>query len=189
MLMVKKSQSLKINRAAADRVISFAGLLIAAGLLFASLALIWTSSFIHSQVSNQLTPQRIFLPEENSPAFKALSEEDQAAVKPYAGQQVTTGAQAAVFANNYIAAHIQNIGGGKTYSELSTESRANPDDAEAAAKVETIFRGETLRGTLLTAYAFDTIAVVAKIAAYAAAILAAVFIVLSFLGFRHANKQ
>ena len=187
MLMVKKSQSLKINRAAADRVISFAGLLIAVGLLFASVALIWTSSFIHSQVSNQLTPQRIFLPEADSPAFKALSEEDQAAIKPYAGQQVTTGAQAAVFANNYIAAHIQNIGGGKTYSELSTISRANPEDTAAAAKVESVFRGETLRGTLLTAYAFDTISVVAKIAAYVAAALAGVFILLSFLGFHHAK--
>lgn len=185
--MVKKSSSLSINRATVDRVVSFTGLLIAAGLLFASVALVWTHNFIHGQVSDQLSAQRIFLPSENSPAFTSLSDEDQAAVRPYAGQQVTTGAAAAVFANNYIAAHIKDMGDGKTYSELSNEARANPDDAALAAKVDSVFRGESLRGTLLNAYAFDTMAIVAQIAALAAAVLAVFFVFLSLLGFRHAK--
>lgn len=185
--MAKKSSSLSINRATVDRVVSFTGLLIAIGLLFASVALTWTHAFIHGQVSDQLSAQRIFLPAEDSPAFTSLSDEDQAAISPYAGQQVTTGAAAAVFANHYIAAHIKDMGGGKTYSELSNESRANPDDTALAAKVDSVFRGESLRGTLLNAYAFDTMAVVAQIAAVVAAILAAFFLLLSLLGFRHAK--
>ena len=34
----------------------------------------------------------------------------------YAGQQLTTGAQAEAYANHFIAVHLQEIGGGKTYS-------------------------------------------------------------------------
>lgn len=174
-----------MKRSVIDKVISSIGLLLAAVLLIASAVLFYTYNFIHSQVNDQLAPQNIVLPAEDSPAFKALSQTDQDAIRPYAGQQVTTGAQAAVFANNYIAAHIQTIGGGKTYSELSTESRANPDDAALAGKVETVFRGETLRGTLLTAFAFDSMAVVAKYVAVGALIAGVVFAFLSFLGFKH----
>lgn len=164
------------------------GLLLAAVLVVASAALFYTYNFIHAQVSDQLTPQNITLPAKDSPAFKALSQEDQDAIAPFAGQQVTTGQQAAVFANHYIAAHIKTIGGGKTYSELSTESRANPDDKALAGKVETVFRGETLRGTLLTAYAFDSMAVVAQFAAYAALVAGFILTLLSLLGFQHAEK-
>lgn len=177
-----------MKRSVIDKVISSIGLLLAAVLLIASAVLFYTYNFIHSQVHDQLAPQNIMLPAEDSPAFAALSQTDQDAVRPYAGQQVTTGAQAAVFANNYIAAHIQTIGGGKTYSELSTESRANPDDKALAGKVETVFRGETLRGTLLTAFAFDSMAVVAFYVSVGALIAGIVFALLSFLGFKHAKK-
>jgi len=187
--MVKKSsQSVKINRSTVDQVVSWAGLCIAVGLVLAAIALAWTHTFIHGQVSDQLSSQKIFFPEKDSAAFKALDTGDQEAIEPFAGQQLATGAGAEVFANHYIAAHIQSIGGGKTYSELSNISRENPDDKAAAAKVDTVFKGETLRGTLLNAYAFDTMAFVAQLASYGAAILAAILFFLSFLGFRHAKK-
>ncbi len=176
-----------MKRSVIDTVISSIGLLLAAVLLIASAVLFYTYNFIHTQVYDQLSPQNIVLPAADSPAFKALSQVDQDAVAPYAGQQVTTGAQAAVFANNYIAAHIQTIGGGKTYSELSTESRANPEDKALAGKVETVFRGETLRGTLLTAFAFDSMAVVAKYVSIVALVAGILFGVLSLLGFQHAQ--
>ena len=38
----------------------------------------------------------------------ALEKTDRDAVSAYAGQQVLTGAQAKVFADNYIAAHLKN---------------------------------------------------------------------------------
>jgi hypothetical protein len=77
------------------------------------------------------------------------------------------------------------MAGGKTYAELSTESRANPDDTELAGLVQTVFRGETLRGLLLNAYAFGTMGVIAGYAAIAAFVGAGVFVLLSVLGFVH----
>lgn len=176
-----------MKRSIIDKVISSIGLLLAAVLLIASAVLFYTYNFIHTQVHDQLAPQNIVLPAKDTPAFTSLSQKDQDAIRPYAGQQVTTGAQAAVFANNYIAAHIQSIGGGKTYSELSNESRANPEDKVLAGKVETVFRGETLRGTLLTAFAFDSMAVVAKYVAIGALVAGIVFAFLSLLGFKHSK--
>ena len=49
---------------------------------------------------------------------------------------------------------------------MSTKAQANPDDQKLAGQVQTLFRGETLRGLLLNAYAFDTMAKVALIAAW-----------------------
>ena len=55
------------------------------------------------------------------------------------------------------ALHLRESLGGKTYSELSSASRADPDDTELADQVQTAFRGETLRGLLLTSFAFWTL--------------------------------
>lgn len=51
-----------------------------------------------------------------------------------------------MFAEHDIAIHPQDTAGGKTYSEVSALSRANPADANLAAQVQTLFRGETPRG-------------------------------------------
>ncbi len=86
----------------------------------------------------------------------------------YAGQQLTTGPQAEVYADHFIANHLKVIGGGKTYAQLSAESIAQPGNAKLAAQVATVFKGETLRGLLLNAYAFGTMGMIAGIAAIAA---------------------
>lgn len=177
-----------MKRSALDKLISSTGLLVAVVLLAASAGLYYTYQFVHGEVKSQLTPQNIVLPAADSQAFTALSPEDQDAVRPYAGQKVTTGAQAKVFADHYIGAHLKTIGGGKSYSELSTESRANPDDIAMAKKVDQVFRGETLRGMLLNAYAFDTMAVVAMYASIGALLAGVGLIFLALLGFRHAQK-
>lgn len=177
-----------MKRSTIDKVISSMGVLLALALLAASAGLFFTYNFIHGEVSTQLSSQNITFPAQDSPAFAALPQESQDAIEPYAGQQLTTGAQAQIFADHYIGVHIDQIGGGKTYSELSTESRAAPDDAALAGKVETVFRGETLRGILLNAYAFDTMATVAKLAAFGALLAGIVLLILSFFGFQHAKK-
>jgi hypothetical protein len=76
-------------------------------------------------------------------------------------------------------------GGGKTYAQLSTEAMAQPNNAKLAAQVETVFKGETLRGLLLNAYAFGTMGTIAALAAF---IAAAVMLILSGLGFMHALR-
>ena len=51
-----------------------------------------------------------------------------------------------------------------------------------------MFKGETLRGLLLNAYAFGTMGMIAGIAAIAAFIAAAVILILSGLGLMHARR-
>ena len=182
-----KNKTVKIHRSTIDNLVSTAGLFIAIGLVLAAGALFWAHDFIHSQVTEQLSAQRIFFPEANTPAIDSLNAEDRQAVSMYAGQQLTTGAQAEVFANHYIRAHLDGIAGGKTYGEVSNLSRANPEDVKLKAQVDQLFKGETLRGTLLNAYAFDTMAVIAKMIAIGALILSGVLLVLSILGYRHAR--
>ena len=60
----------------------------------------------------------------SNPEFKALPKADAAAMGQYAGQQMTTGAQAQTYADNFIAYHLSLIGGGKTCSQLATLSMA-----------------------------------------------------------------
>jgi len=177
-----------MKRDVVDKVISSMGLLMTAVLLIASAALFFTASFISGEVKTQLGSQNISFPAKESAAFTSLSRESQDAIAPYAGQTMTTGAQAKVFADHYIAEHLEKIGGGKTYSELSAESMANPDDTALAGKVETVFRGEMLRGILLNAYAFGTMGLVAEFAAIGAAIAGAILLIFSLLGFSHAKK-
>jgi hypothetical protein len=109
-------------------------------------------------------------------------------MRQYAGQQLTTGAQAETYADHFIAVHLREIGGGKTYAQLSAQAQVNPTDTKLAAAVDTMFKGETLRGLLLNAYAFGTMATIAGIAAIAAFIGAAIMLLLSGLGLRHSRR-
>ena len=54
--------------------------------------------------------------------------------------------------------------------------------------METLFKGTTLRGLLLNAYAFGTVATIAGIGAIVSFVGAAVLLVLSGLGFAHARR-
>jgi hypothetical protein len=64
---------------------------------------------------------------------------------------MTTGAPAQTYANHFIAVHLKEIGGGKTYSQLSAESLANPRNQVLTAQVDTLFHGTPLRGLLTPA--------------------------------------
>ena len=48
-----------------------------------------------------------------------LPASDQAALKEFAGQKLTTGPQARAYADHYIAVHMNEASGGRTYSEVS----------------------------------------------------------------------
>jgi len=109
-------------------------------------------------------------------------------MRQYAGQQLTTGAQAETYADHFIAVHLREIGGGKTYAQLSAQAQTNPTDTKLAATVDTMFKGETLRGLLLNAYAFGTMGTIAGFAAIAAFIGAAIMLLLSGLGLRHSRR-
>jgi hypothetical protein len=174
-----------MRRRTFDALVSAAGLLLVAVLVVAGVLLTWGHSYASNQVTSQLAAQKIVFPTTSNPEFKALPKVDQAAMGQYAGQLMTTGAQAKVYADNFIDYHLSLIGGGKTYSQLSTLSRANPTNTTLAGEVQTVFQGTTLRSMLLEAYGFWTFAQIALIGAIAAWAAAGLMLLLSIFGFVH----
>ena len=113
-------------------------------------------------------------------------------LQQYAGQSLVTGKQAEAYADHFIAVHLQEIGGGKTYSQLSAEAMAypkgSPQYTAAEAKVQTVFQGTTLRGLLLEAYAFWQMGQIALYAAITCFVFAAIMLILTILGFIHLRR-
>ncbi|HEY6471134.1 MAG TPA: hypothetical protein VI434_15380 [Candidatus Dormibacteraeota bacterium] len=130
----------------------------------------WGGNFATSQVQSQLAAQKISFPAADSAAITSLPKADAAAMKVYAGQELTTGAQAETYADHFIAVHLNEIGGGQTYSQLSTAAQADPTNTKLAGEVATIFKGTTLRGMLLNAYGWGEIGTIAGYAAIGLAI-------------------
>ena len=174
-----------MRRRTFDVLVAVAGLVLAVVLAAAGGLLLWGNSFVSNQVSTQLSAQKIVFPTKSNPEFKALPPADQAAMGQYAGQLMTTGAQAHVYADNFIAFHLSKMGG--TYSQLSAESIAQPNNTKLAGLVDTVFKGTTLRGMLLNAYAFWEMGQIALIAAIVSFIGAGLMLILSVLGFVHAR--
>jgi len=121
-------------------------------LAFVSGFAFWASSFATSTVHDQLAAQQIYFPAAGTTAITSLPKVDATAMTQYAGQQLLTGQQAQVYANNFINVHLGEIGGGKTYSQLSAASQADPTNTTLAGQVQTVFRGDTLRSILLNTY-------------------------------------
>jgi hypothetical protein len=132
----------------------------------------WASSFATGQVHDNLAAQKISFPAANSPAITALPAADAAAMKVYAGQALTTGPQAETYADHFIAVHLNKIGGGQTYSQVSALAQAAPTNTALAGEVQTLFRGETLRGLLLNSYGWSQIGSYAFYAAIGLAVAA-----------------
>lgn len=177
-----------MRRRTFDALVSAAGLVLAAVLLIGGGLLLWGHSFVTNEVHSQLAAQKIVFPTTGSPELKALPASDAAAMSNYAGQLMTTGAQAETYADHFIAVHLVKIGGGKTYSQLSAASLAAPTNAALAAQVQSVFRGETLRGMLLNAYGFWKMGQIMLIAAIVAFTGAALLLLLSIIGFVHMGR-
>ena len=175
-----------MRRKTFDVLASVAGLVLAAVLAVGGGLMLWGHNFVDNQVSSQLTAQKIVFPVKSNPEFKALPAADAAAMGQYAGQMLTTGAQAKVYADNFIAFHLSKMGG--TYAELSGKALAQPNNAALQAEVNTVFKGTTLRGMLLNAYAFWQMGVIALWGAIVSFIGAGLLLVLSLLGFVHAGR-
>lgn len=191
-----------MRRSTLDVLFSIGGLLLAGLLLVLGLVLQNQANFADNYVTDQLTAQKIVF----TPAEKLTDEEKQAnCLVKYAGEPLTTGSQAECYANEYIALHLSETNDGKTYAETSNESRAAATEAKTAAssgaanaaelqstataldaKVQTLFRGETLRGLLLTSYGFSIFGERAQQAALVCFAVALVLFLASIAGFVHA---
>ena len=149
-----------------------AGFAVAVILLVAGGLLTWGSAYVHNTVQGQLSAQQIYFPPKAAFAHPVAGTEITPSMIPsvsqYAGQQLLTGQQAEAYADNFIAVHIANMAGGKTYAQLSAASLAQPDNAKLAGQVATVFKGETLRSMLLNAYGWWKVSQITYIAAIAA---------------------
>ena len=177
-----------MRRKTFDLLVSTGGLVLAAVLLVAGGLLMWGYSFASGQVHDQLAAQKIVFPAKSNPEFKALPAADQAAMGSYAGQALTTGAQAKTYADHFIAVHLAEMGHGQTYSQLSAQSLAQPKNTALAGLVQTVFRGTTLRSMLLEAYGFWQLGQIALYAAIASFIGAGLILALSIAGLFHGRR-
>lgn len=184
-----------MRRKVFDMLASVGGVVVVIVLAVAGSLLMLGYSFANNYVHSQLAEQQITFPSAAAfahPDGQEITKSMIPSVSQYAGQQLVTGQQAEVYANDFIAVHLQGIGGGKTYSELSAEALALPKGSAAytvaEAKVQTVFQGTTLRGLLLEAYGYSLIAAIALWCAIAAFCLAGVMAVLVGLGFIHARR-
>ncbi len=177
-----------MRRKTFDLLVSTGGLVLAAVLLVAGGLLMWGYSFANSQVHDQLIAQKIVFPATSNPEFKALPATDQAAMGAYAGQALTTGAQAKTYADHFIAVHLAEMGHGQTYSQLSAQSLAQPKNVALAGLVQTVFRGTTLRSMLLEAYGFWQLGQLALFGAIASFIGACLILLLSIAGLIHGRR-
>jgi hypothetical protein len=175
-----------MRRQTLDLLLTWVGAVLTVALLVAGGLLMWGYNFANSTVSSQLAAQKIYFPAKGSPAL--ASPLIGPYLNQYAGQQMTTGPQARAWADHFIAVHLYEMTGGKTYSELSAQSMADPKNTKLADLVQTVFRGDTLRSMLLNAYAFGTFGLIALWSAIAAFIGAAVMLLLTLLGLRHYRK-
>ena len=162
--------------------LAIAGFATAVLLAVAGGLLLWGSTYVHNTVQNQLSAQQIYFPPQaafaHAKAGTEITPNMIPSVSQYAGQQLLTGQQAESYADHFIAQHITDMSGGKTYSQLSAESIAQPTNAKLSGLVAAVFKGETLRSMLLNAYAWWKVSQITYIASLAAFGLAG----LTFLG-------
>jgi hypothetical protein len=194
-----------MKRRTLDLAFSIGGLLFSVLLLIVGLVLINQSNFAENYVEDQFRQQQIsFAPE----AALSGEQDDAPCLVTYAGQMLETGKQAECYANEYIAYHLGESATaagyeGATYATLGgpqRELRTALQDATAGQPTEaiqadldkvnglrdTMFRGETLRGLLLTTYGFSIFGERAGQAAVVVYIAAALLALLSIGGLIHA---
>ena len=195
------SEVVALPRRTVDRVLVSFGIVAAVVFAVAGGLLMWGANFSSDYVHDELASQHV-----SFPSAADLKAEGRTDLLPYAGEQVTSGQEAQAYAG-YIGGHLEGIADGKTYSQIDDRGAAAAVEAakEAGApqseidalqvKADTLkaqrdslFRGETLRGLLLSSYAWWTVGRIALIAAIGAFAAAALMGALSIAGVVHLRR-
>lgn len=191
-----------VKRRTLDILFSVGGVGLAALLLIIGVVMTSNANFSRRYVTDQLKQEKITF----KTADTLTDEEKQApCLVQYAGRALTTGKQAECYANRFIGLHVKTTADGQTYAQLGdvqTALRAqiatatkNGDPAVAdltkqladvTAQRETVFKGETLRGILLTSYGFSVLGTKAGQAAAVIYLGVVLLSLLSIAGFVHA---
>ena len=192
-----------LPRRTIDAVLIAFGAVIMVVFLVAGVLLTWGNNFSNDYVKRELSSQNIVFP-----SAERLTEEGRTDLLGFAGENLATGKGAEAYAS-YINGHLENIADGATFADLGTTERAanaavteateagapqaEIDELQAVAdgisgQRNTLFKGETLRGLLLSAYAWSTVGTIAGIAAIGAFLAAAVMALLVILGVVHHRR-
>jgi hypothetical protein len=179
-----------------DKIVTAVGFGITVILFVGAGLLNWGASFAQDSVKNQLDNQNI-----SFPAAEAMPEATKAQLAKWSEMKVTTGEMARDYSDLYIWEHMKGssiaaIGKAATYSEVSGMymglTRGGSTDTAQIAKLgdlrQTLFMGNTLRGMLLTAYAFGTLGVIASYGAIAALVGGVVMLLFSIAGLIHIRR-
>jgi len=196
------AEVVRLPRRTIDKLLIAIGIVATVVFTVAGGLLAWGATFSNDYVYDELSSQNVVFPDEAS-----LLEEGREDLVQYADEQVTTGPEAEAYAS-YIDGHLQGIADGQTYSEIDDRGaaqavveaeEAGASEAEVAelqatadelrAQRDSLFRGETLRGLLLSAFAWSTIGRIAGIAAWVAFAAAAVMAALVVAGIVHLARQ
>ncbi len=181
-----------MTRKTYDLILTSVGAMLVIVLVVAGSLAVWGAHFASNNVHNQLAQQQIYFPSKTAfehPTGKEVTTTMRPYLEQYAGQQLLTGSQAEAYADHFIAHHLSEMPTGGVYSKVSASSLKNPTTAKLAALVQTSFRGTTLRGLLLEAYAFSVFGEIATVAAWACFILAGITLIFVILGFLHFRKD
>ena len=160
------------------------------------------ADFADSYVHEQLAEQKISF---TAAEFLSDEEKTSSCLIENAGTPLDSGKKAECYANDYIGMHLKGIGGGETYATIGaiqTKAKTALADATAAnasnvdvlkadldkitGQRETMFKGETLRGLLLTSYGFSIFGEKAALAGMLSFLGAIVMLLASIAGFIHA---
>jgi hypothetical protein len=192
-----------LKRRTIDSVLIGFGVVATAAFVVAGGLLMWGHNFSSDYVGDELASQNI-----SFPSAADLTDEGRTDLLQYADQQVDSGNEAQAYAS-FINGHLQGVADGATYADLGapesaakaavtaavdagqTEAQvaALQDEADVvSAQRNSLFKGETLRGLLLSAYAWSTVGSIAGIAAIGAFIAAALMAILVALGGVHLRR-
>jgi hypothetical protein len=197
----KDTDLVRLPRRRIDKFLVAFGVIATVVFLFAGGLLTWGANFSNDYVYDELSSQNIFFPDAES-----LEAEGRDDLVKYAEEQVTTGPEAEAYAS-FIGGHLEEIADGQTYAEIddrgaaeavtaaeeSGASEAEVAELQATAdqlkgQRDSLFKGETLRGLLLSSFAWSTIGRIAGIAAWVAFLGAAVMAALVVAGVVHMRR-
>jgi hypothetical protein len=201
--MSKVAPVVALKRRTIDSVLIGIGVVAMAAFAVAGGLLSWGHNFSSDYVTKELSSQNI-----SFPSAADLTKGERTDLLQFAGQKVDTGAEAQGYAS-FINGHLAGIANGATYADLGAPESAAKADVAAAVKAgksttdvatlqakadvisgqrNTMFKGETLRGLLLSAYAWSTVGTIAGYAAIGAFIAAAIMLVLVGFGVVHHRR-
>ena len=184
---VKKNSKLSksVTQKQLYRLVGGFGLVLTVVLLAVAVGVAVGHNFATQQVRTQLVQEKISFPLAGT---AALDPTEFPGLQQYAGQPVDNGVKAKAYADEFIWVHMMKASGGKSYAEASAAASAAPTDTKLAAVKATMFQGDMLRSSLLTAYAFSVLGTIAGYAFYGALVAAAIVFTLTLLSLAKSRR-